>query len=88
MTDVKVTTLDKKGWDLDKKIPVALIVTMVLQTVTFLVVGTAWVTQTNARLTSIETFVQNNASTGSRLATIEAKIDMLMSQYNIGNRKQ
>lgn len=86
MVDVKISSDRARGWGLDKKIPIALIIAMVVQTGTVLVVGTAWVAQTNQRLQHIEKFIETN-NFAPRLAAIEAKIDMLMSQNAKGNSR-
>lgn len=86
MVDVRLGSDRAKGWGLDKKIPIALIIAMIVQTGTVLVVGTAWVAQTNQRLQHIEKFIENN-NFAPRLAAIEAKIDMLMNRNPKENQR-
>lgn len=64
----------KSVWDWDKKIPVALIATMIFQTVAFLVVGTSWVQQTNSRLEAVEQFMRKNEQTDNRIVRLEESI--------------
>lgn len=64
----------KNVWDWDKKIPVALIATMIFQTVAFLIVGTSWVQQTNSRLEAVENFMRKNEQTDNRIVRLEESI--------------
>lgn len=64
---------ETNSWSLDKHVPVALIITMMLQTVAVITVGTAWVTNTNNRLVVIEEYIRTNGNIGTKLALIEER---------------
>jgi hypothetical protein len=60
---------DDNHWHLDKRVPVALIFTLLLQ------MGAAiwWVSKAEARLTAIEKVTEASPSISDRLITLEAK---------------
>jgi len=65
------------GWSINKAIPVAYIGAIFFQTVVFLVVGTAWVTQTNLRLGRLEEFMVSSVAIHARLAVIDSRLATL-----------
>jgi hypothetical protein len=58
-------------WHLDKRVPVALIATLILQTVSFGV----WVGTIQTRVDANERALEASADTGERLARIEAILE-------------
>ena len=59
------------SWQIDRKIPVALIVSIFMQTAA----GVWWVATTNQRLTSVEEKTALVASRGDRLTRVEVKVE-------------
>jgi hypothetical protein len=66
-----------KGWSVNKAIPVAYICAILFQTAVFLVIGTAWVTQTNTRLDRLEEFMKATMAVQARLAVLESRMSTL-----------
>lgn len=64
-------------WSVNKAIPVAYIGAIFIQTAVFLIVGTAWVTQTNSRLDQLEEFMKASVTIQARLAVIDSKLGYL-----------
>jgi len=65
------------GWSVNKAVPVAYIGAIFIQTAVFLIVGTAWVTQTNSRLDRLEEFMKASVAIQARLAVIDSKLGYL-----------
>lgn len=62
---------DDKHWHLDKKVPLALILTIVIQTVGIV----WWAATTSERVTTLERRVDATAPQGDRLTRVEVKIE-------------
>lgn len=65
---------DDNGWALDKKIPVALIMTLLVQTAGF----AFWVGQLSIRIDQLEVQSQRYLTNGDRLTRLEVRIDNLI----------
>jgi hypothetical protein len=65
-----------RRWRLDKRVPIALIVTLVLQA------GAAvwWAAKLDSRIGVVETWTRDNAGTPARLSAIESKVDLLLAK--------
>jgi hypothetical protein len=61
------------GWSINRNVPVVYVGAIFFQTVVFLIIGTAWVTQTNARLDKLEEFMRASIAIQARLAVLESK---------------
>lgn len=71
---------------MDKKVPIALIIAMCVQTGTFLTVGTAWVTATNMRLDNLEVSNSKSVETRDRLILIESSLKLYNDRLDrLGN---
>lgn len=57
-------------WQIDKRIPIALLVTLFLQIATALI----WATQLNARVVSLEGQANHSADFGEKLARIDERL--------------
>ena len=65
---------DESGWAIDKKIPVALIMTLLVQTAGF----AFWVGQLSIRIDQLEVQSQRYLTNGDRLTRLEVRIDNLI----------
>lgn len=61
----------RTGWQIDRKIPLALVITLLVQT------GSVvwWASSTNARLNSVEERLALTAPQGDRLTRVEVKVE-------------
>lgn len=71
MSDAAVEGTGQVSWQIDRRIPVALIVSIFMQTAA----GVWWVATTNQRLTSVEEKTALVASRGDRLTRVEVKVE-------------
>jgi hypothetical protein len=60
-----------RDWQLDKRIPVAVLVSLTLQ----ILVAGLWFGRTEARLDMLDAWVRQNQATDRRLAVIESRLD-------------
>lgn len=75
MADGNQSTRQSEGqWHLDKRIPIALIVTLAMQGA----VGIAWMSTLGERVNAIERGVIARATQGDRLTRVEVKVDGLV----------
>lgn len=61
----------RSGWQIDRKIPLALVITLLIQT------GSVvwWASSTNARLNSVEEKMALQAPQADRLTRVEVKVE-------------
>lgn len=60
-----------QGWQIDRKIPLALVITLLIQTG-----GVVWwASSTNQRLNSVEERMAKTAPNGDRLTRVEVKVE-------------
>lgn len=64
----------KEPWHLDKRVPLALIGTIVFQTLLIVMAGTALAVRFDARLEAVETYQSDNKSTALDLAVLKSQI--------------
>jgi hypothetical protein len=69
-------------WHLDKRVPIALIVTMMLQTGGII----WWAASASERLSALEKKVDSTAPQADRLTRVEVKLDVV--QDNLGEIKR
>jgi len=71
-------------WHLSKNVPIAIIIGFVIQTITFLMVGSYWVSQTDARLGQLERTADQIAAARAgeleRLNRLDALVQVLGAQ--------
>jgi hypothetical protein len=64
-------------WHLDKKVPVTIIVALVLQTLGIIYVGTAWKTEVDFRISSLERLNEDNKSQEGRIIAVEQQLNYI-----------
>jgi hypothetical protein len=64
----------REHWHLDKKVPIGIIVALLLQTMTFIYVGTAWVTEVDFRIGNIERQNEDRKSQEGRIIVMEQQL--------------
>lgn len=74
--------VDVENWHLDKRIPIAIIMTIIVQTVTFVALGATWKAQTEARILSLEKSDNDRKGVIERLVVIEVQQRNISEQLN------
>ena len=64
-------------WHLDKKVPVTIIVALVLQTLGFIYVGTAWKTEVDFRVNNLERLNEDSKSQEGRIIAVEQQLNYI-----------
>lgn len=64
-------------WHLDKKVPIAIVVTIFLQTIGLLVVGISWKADVDHRLAALETSDSKRSSQETRIVILEQKLQFI-----------
>ena len=64
-------------WHLDKKVPVTIIVALVLQTLGIIYVGTAWKTEVDFRISSLERLNEDSKSQEGRIIAVEQQLNYI-----------
>ena len=64
-------------WHLDKKVPVTIIVALVLQTLGFIYVGTAWKTEVDFRVNNLERLNEDRKSQEGRIIAVEQQLNYI-----------
>ncbi len=64
-------------WHLDKKVPVTIIVALVLQTLGFIYVGTAWKTEVDFRVNNLERLNEDRKSQEGRIIAVEQQLSYI-----------
>jgi hypothetical protein len=65
------TDTDIQNWHLDKRVPIAIILTIFLQTFAFIYFVTAWKVEVESRLAVLEKISINTASQEARIIVLE-----------------
>lgn len=58
-------------WHLDRRVPISIIVALFVQTVTFVYFGTAWKSDTDARIAALEKSEDSRENHESRIVILE-----------------
>lgn len=66
-----------EAWHLDKKVPLGIIFAIILQTLTLVVIGTIWKTQTDSRLEALEKTDFGRESHENRITILEQKFSYI-----------
>lgn len=66
-----------EAWHLDKKVPLGIIFAIIMQTVTLVVIGTTWKTQTDNRLEALEKTDIGRAGLNDRVIILEQKFNYI-----------
>ena len=69
-------------WHLDKKVPIAMILAFVLQTITLVYVGTTWKDDIDNRITVLEKSDANQTNHGDRILILEQSINHMISSLD------
>lgn len=64
----------REQWHLDKKVPLAIIVAIVVQTLTFVAVGASWQANVENRLGALEKQSDERKGQGDRLIVVEEQL--------------
>ena len=73
----------KEHWRLDKRIPIALLITIVLQVGAVLI----WATQLDARVNQLEQYTMADSGLNEKFARLEERLDSV-KQNLVGVRQQ
>jgi len=71
MTDMQIT----QGWHLDKRVPLALIITLILQTLG----GVVWLTRLGVDVDNLKVQQEKNSSIPERLIRLEVKQEQVLT---------
>jgi hypothetical protein len=66
-----------EAWHLDKKVPLGIIFAIIMQTITLVVIGTVWKTQTDNRLEALEKADFGRESHENRITILEQKFSYI-----------
>lgn len=61
-------------WHLDKKVPISIIAALALQTLGFIYFGTAWMTEVDFRVSSLERLNEERKPQEGRIITVEQQL--------------
>ena len=61
-------------WHLDKKVPISIIIALFFQTLGFIYIGTAWKTEIDFRINSLEKESEERKNQESRIVAVEQQI--------------
>ena len=82
---------EKPHWTVDRRIPLAFVIAIVLQSIAFIYVGSAWKADTENRLANLEKFEAAISSTRpinlNRLTILEQKFDFIQQTLSRIERK-
>jgi hypothetical protein len=74
--------MQKEEWHLDKKVPIGIIIALVIQTIAFFTVATAWKTTVDNRIGRLEEIVANNSNQGERIIILEQQLKFIVESLN------
>jgi hypothetical protein len=64
-----------ENWHLDKKVPIGIIAALLIQTLTFAVLGSRWMATTDARLTYLEQVQSGSSGQDGRIIRLETRFE-------------
>lgn len=71
--------MQQEQWHLDRKVPISIFVVIILQTLGFLVIGTAWKTDVDSRLTNLEKVETSQITHENRITILEQQFGYIRS---------
>lgn len=74
--------MQKEEWHLDKKVPIGIIVALILQTVAFFTVATAWKTTVDNRIGRLEEIASNNSNQSERIIILEQQLKFIVESLS------
>lgn len=72
------TVAQPEAWHLDKKVPIAIIVSLLIQTVTFISIAASWKTSVESRLEYLEKADDVKSSQGDRILILEQQLKYIL----------
>lgn len=76
--DWMVRGVQGEEWHLDKKVPIAIIIALVIQSITFISVAAAWKATVDGRLERLEEFEDANNNQGDRILVLEQQLKFIV----------
>lgn len=74
--------MDKEQWHLDKKVPIAIIIALCIQTISFIVIAAAWKTSVDSRLERLEKSESDNSAQGDRILVLEQQLKFIVDSLS------
>ena len=74
--------MQREEWHLDKKVPIGIIVALVIQTIGFFTVATAWKTTVDSRIGRLEEIISSNSNQGERIIILEQQLKFIVESLN------
>jgi hypothetical protein len=78
---------NENEWHLDKKVPLGLLLTIVIQTVTLVYVGTTWKSDVDSRITALEKTETQTSANPTRITILEQKFEFISETLKRIERK-
>ncbi len=72
------TVAQPEAWHLDKKVPIAIIISLLIQTVTFISIAASWKTSVESRLEYLEKADDVKRSQGDRILILEQQLKYIV----------
>jgi hypothetical protein len=72
------TVAQPEAWHLDKKVPIAIIISLLIQTVTFISIAASWKTSVESRLEYLEKADDVKSSQGDRILILEQQLKYIV----------
>ena len=69
-------------WHLDKKVPIAIIVALIIQTLAFITIAASWKTSVDSRLERLEKFEADNSDQGDRILVLEQQLKFIIDSLS------
>ena len=66
--------MDEETWHLDKRVPISIIAAIVIQTITFVYIGTTWKVEIEQRVSTLEKAEADKKGFESRLIILEQQL--------------
>lgn len=76
--DWMASGLQGEEWHLDKKVPIAIIIALIIQSITFISVAAAWKATVDSRLERLEKFEADNSNQGDRILVLEQQLKFIV----------
>lgn len=74
--------MQKEEWHLDKKVPLGIIIALILQTITFFIIATAWKSSVDNRIGRLEEIANNNSNQSERIIVLEQQLKFILESLN------
>ena len=74
--------MDQDEWHLDKKVPIAIIIALVIQTMSFIVIAAAWKTSVDNRLERLEASAADSSNQSDRILVLEQQLKFIVDSLS------